>query len=113
MRTLKFIVDKQIIEQDPSCDFTNLVPGTEGYLEAEFTFSKEWNGTTKIVGFYSMMGTEYPARILKNGKTCVIPAEALKRHTFKMQVFGRKGDMTLTTNRLIINQDGGINESGR
>ena len=39
MRTLKFIVEGQIIKQDPSCDFTNLVPGTEGYLRAEFSFS--------------------------------------------------------------------------
>lgn len=28
MRTLSFIVDKQIIRKDPECDFSNLVPGT-------------------------------------------------------------------------------------
>ena len=28
MRTLSFIVDKQIITKDPECDFSNLIPGT-------------------------------------------------------------------------------------
>ena len=41
MRTLKFIVNGQIIKQDPKCDFSNLIPASEGYLVAEFSFSKE------------------------------------------------------------------------
>lgn len=28
MRTLSFIVDGQIIKQNPECDFGNLIPGT-------------------------------------------------------------------------------------
>ena len=40
MRTLKFVVDKQIIKQNPDCDFSGLVPGTDGYLQAEFSFSR-------------------------------------------------------------------------
>lgn len=43
MRTLKFIVDEQIIRQDPNCDFSNLVPGSKGYLQAYFHFPQ--NGT--------------------------------------------------------------------
>ena len=107
MRTLKFIVDDQIIKEDPNCDFSNLVPGTEGYLQAEFAFSSEWRGATKIVGFWSMMGTEYEPQKLSDGCTCIIPAEALKRHSFKMQVIGKRGDMRITTNKIIVNQDGG------
>ena len=107
MRTLKFIVENQIVKPDPNCDFSGLVPGTEGYLQAEFKFSPEWNDTVKVVGFYSLMGKSYPSQILKDGRTCVIPAEALKRRAFKIQVLGKKGDETLTTNRIQINQDGG------
>ena len=43
MRILKFVVENQKIKQDPSCDFSGLVAGTEGYLKAEFVFSKEWD----------------------------------------------------------------------
>ena len=47
MRTLKFIVEGQIIKQDPNCDFSNLVPGTEGYLRAEFSFSRSGKDVQK------------------------------------------------------------------
>lgn len=43
MRTLKFIVNAQKLEKDPSCDFSGIVSGTKGYLEAEFSVSKEWS----------------------------------------------------------------------
>lgn len=107
MRTLKFIVDDQKITKDPNCDFSGLVPGSEGYLQAEFSFSPVWNGCTKVAAFYSALGNEYPPRALPNGKSCIIPAEALKKRTFKVQIFGRKGEMTLTTNKVTIHQDGG------
>lgn len=108
MRTLRFIVKDQIIEQDPSCDFSNLVPGTSGYLRAEFEFSPEWKGTVKAASFYSALGKEYDAKILKDGKSCVIPEEALKRRVFKIQIVGRKEDgLKLTTNKVAVSQDGG------
>jgi hypothetical protein len=108
MRTLKFIVEDQIIKQDPSCNFDDLVPGTEGYLQAEFSFSAEWDEYVKVAAFYSMMGTEYEPQILKDGRTCIIPAEALKRKTFKVKVFGKAvGSKTMTTNRLEVIQNGG------
>ena len=108
MRTLKFIVNNQSITPDPQCDFSNITPGTEGHLTAEFTFSKDWNGYVKAATFYSLMGTEYTPQILKDGKSCVIPAEALKRRVFKIQVFGKKGDVKIQTNRITVKQDGGI-----
>ena len=51
MRTLKFIVEDQIIRPDPNCDFSGLVPGTKGYLKAEFAFSKAWDEYVKVAGF--------------------------------------------------------------
>lgn len=108
MRILKFIVNDQIITQDPNCDFSGLVPGTEGYLKAEFAFSSEWNGTVKVASFYSQMGTEYPPQILEDGKTCTIPAEALKRRVFKVKVIGKRNSFKLETNKLTVRQNGGI-----
>ena len=104
MRTLKFIVEGQTIKPDPRCDFSGLVPGSQGYLQAEFTFSKEWISTPKVVAFYSRLGNEYPPRVLKDGKTCIIPTEALQKRILKVQVLGKNG---LTTNRLEIDQKGG------
>jgi hypothetical protein len=107
MRTLKFIVDGQVIKPDPECDFGGLVPGTEGYLQAEFSFSKEWDGCAKVVAFYSLLGKEYPPQVLKDGKICVIPSEALKRRVFTVQVLGRKRGMKLSTNKAAVSQNGG------
>lgn len=100
MRTLKFIVNGPVIIPDPECDFSGLVPG----IKAEFTFSKEWTSTPKVVAFYSRLGNEYTPQALKDGKTCIIPAEALRKRIFKVQVLGTNG---LVTNRLEIDQKGG------
>ena len=109
MKTLRFIVENQIIKKDPTCDFSDLVPGTKGYLIAEFSFSKEWDGMAKVVGFYSPLGREYPPRVLADGKTCVIPFEALEKRIFKVQVVGQglKFDQKLKTNKVAVYQNGG------
>lgn len=107
MRTLKFIVEDQIVRPDPSCNFSGLVPGTKGYLQAEFSFSSEWDGYVKVAAFYSIMGREYPPQGMKDGKTCMIPAEACARPQFKIQIFGKRDKNTLKTNKLVINQNGG------
>lgn len=106
MRTLKFIVDKQIITADTKCDFTRLVPGTKDYLKVEFSFSPEWNGFTKVVGFWSAMGKEYSPQLLADGKSCVIPSDAARRREFKLQVLGKKGELTQITNKVTIIQNG-------
>lgn len=109
MRTLKFVVEGLIIKQDPKCDFSGLVPGTEGYLQAEFSFSSEWDGCAKAAGFKSKFGKQFPAALLSNGKTCIIPAEALERTDFKINVVGMKGkDYKLVTNYVTVSQNGGV-----
>lgn len=107
MRKLKFIVDDQTLSQDSNCDFEGLVPGTNGYLQAEFAFSPEWNGCVKVVSFYSVLGKEYTPQLLKDGKSCTIPAEALTKRVFKLRVTGKNKDgSTIVTNKLAISQKG-------
>ena len=106
MRTLKFIVEGQIIKQDPECDFSNLVPGTSGYLRAEFAFSSEWDDTVKIAAFWKN-GQECPPRILKDGYSCVIPEEALTNRRFKISILGKNKKISLTTNKIEVEQNGG------
>ena len=107
MRTLKFIIKSQIIELDPDCDFSNLIPGTEGYLQARFIFSPEWMGCAKVAAFYSTMGKEIGAQILDVGGTCMIPAEVLAKQKFKVQVIGKKRGYKILTNKVLVNQNGG------
>lgn len=106
MRTLEFIVDGQTIKKNPSCSFEGLVPGTDGYLQAKFSFSREWNGLVRVAGFWSGF-KECPPQILEHGTTCVIPAEALVNKRFKIRVFGRNNEILLSTNPIEICQNGG------
>lgn len=107
MRTLRFIVEDQTIRQDPNCDFSGLVPGSVGVLQAEFEFSKEWDGYTKVAAFFSNLGTEYPPQLIQRNMTCKIPAEALQRSIFKVQVIGQRKDMKMRTNKVVVHQKGG------
>jgi len=106
MRTLRFIVKGQTISLDPQCDFKGLIPGTEGYLEAEFSFSKEWESCIKVVAFFSNLGREYEPQVLNRRNVCIIPQEALANRIFKVQVVGKKDNYTLRTNRIAVRQEG-------
>lgn len=107
MRTLRFIVEDQILKPDPNCDFSDLVPGTSQHLRLEFIFSHEWKDCVKVVGFYSPLGIEYEPQVLVAGKNCMVPAEACAKRSFKIQVIGKKGDFKLTTNKVTVSQTGG------
>lgn len=107
MRTLKFIVKGQTISLDPECDFSDLMPGTEGYLQAEFSFSPEWDNTIKVAAFFSNLGREYEPQIIEKDRTCIIPIEALEKSIFKVQVIGQKSNYKLKTNKVIVHQKGG------
>lgn len=105
MRVLKFDVSELNIEKNPGCDFGGLVPGTEGYLKAEFSFSAEWDGYVRVASFYS--GVEEYAVILEDGKSCHIPAEVTRRPAFGLKVTGKKSNGVMITNKIIIAQNGG------
>lgn len=107
MRTLKFIVDGQLIMRDPFCDFDNLVPGTSGYVRAEFSCSKEWSKCVKVAQFKSMMGREFTPRLLEDGKSCLIPTEALEKKIFRVGLVGKGVDYTITSNFVNVCQNGG------
>lgn len=107
MRILRFIVEKQNIRQDPECDFTGLTPGSEDFLEAEFTFSDEWNGCVKVASFWSAFGKEYEPQPIDENRRCKIPAEASAKRIFKIGVLGRNGQYKIATKKLEIAQRGG------
>lgn len=102
MRTLKFNIEGQKLQKDPTCDFSDLVAGTEGYLDVIFSFSSEWNGCKKAVIFSDTQGFGYPVPIINN--RCDIPKDVLTDYYFKLHVVGVKEDYTLVTNDVRVNQ---------
>lgn len=105
MRTLRFVVTGQTIMPDPSCDFSGLIPGTEGYLRAAFSFDKSWEGCRKAASFFRFGGGEY-AKAIEYGE-CEIPKEVLEKEVFVVSVTGAKEKYKIKTGRCIVRQNGG------
>ena len=104
MRTLEFVVDGQVIRKDPGCDFSNIVPGSSGYLEAKFKFSNEWDGCVKAASFWHD-GTEYATGLNKDD-ACTIPAAALVGRKFEVSVTGAKaGGFKIPTGKATVKQE--------
>lgn len=105
MRELKFIVTVQSIKKDPSCDFSCIVPGTEGYLKAVFAFDETWRGCEKIAEFrkYNIKDCT-PVRL--NDNSCMIPAEELTKNVFYVNVIGIRPGFRIRTNKTEVRQDG-------
>ena len=108
MRTLVFNVKNQIIQKDHSCDFSGLVADTSGYLRAKFILSDAWNNCAKVAGFFSKDNVELTPCVLEKDNTCLIPEDVLKHHEFKIRLYGKRKDYTITTQPITIKQYGGI-----
>lgn len=106
MRVLDFIVSRQSIECDPSCDFTGIASGSRGYLHARFRFSVGWTGC-KRVAVFSCRGKETIVPLVNN--FCEIPAEALVGNTVQVSVVGQRAGYRITTNTTSFQQvSGGV-----
>lgn len=107
MKILKFNVQGQTITVDPLYNLNSSVPGTEENVVCKFTFSSEWSNCNKVAAFTSMLGHEYEPRLISRSNECVVPAEALKKRSFKLHIIGKKKDEKFLTNKITITQKGG------
>ena len=103
MRLLRFNVNAQHIQKDPSCDFSKIVAGTKGYLRAQFTFSPEWQDCVIVASFWR--GKNEYAAFVENGE-CMIPDEALVGPTFRVSIVGQRGDYYIPTDKVLVRQGG-------
>lgn len=103
MRTLKYIVEEQRLSKDPSCDFSNLVSGSSGYVNLEISaIGDSWSGCSKVVCFEAGGEKEFIGVV--NG-LCDIPSQFGKRKSYKISVYGvRKDGYEIHTNSIWIKQ---------
>lgn len=106
MRTLKFRVRGQKLEQEGN--FSNLIPGSSEYLQAEFEFDQEWNGMAKVAEFRRLNLPDaacWPAKISNN--KCMVPAEVLSGNRWYINVIGQSREgIRIPTGRVEVRQDG-------
>lgn len=103
MRSLNFFAMGQNLQKAPTCDFSGLVKGSKGYLQAHFSFDAEWTGCGKVAVF-TRLGKEYPAKL--SADTCIIPEEALSYSRFNVRVVGVRDGFRIQTNDVEIEQEG-------
>lgn len=88
MRTLKFIVDGQILYKDKNCSFINIVKGSHNYLFLHFNFiGEEWTQYDKAVEFE----TKTSHKIVNfYGHTVGIPDEITSERIITIRLIGYK-----------------------
>lgn len=104
MRTLEFNVSKQRLIKRPGCDFSGLVAGSVGYLQAKFYFSEdEWGKcSTKIASFW--INDSEQAICLDENNTCSIPPEITINRKFDVSVVGGAPGYRIKTNKICVRQ---------
>lgn len=105
MRTLKFKVSRQTIKQDPDCDFSGIVAGTSGYLQAQFEFDKDWDKTVKAAEFCRYASEDQAVAAVIKNNTCMIPPEVLACSRWSVRVFGKRGDFRIVTGKITVTQE--------
>lgn len=103
MRSLIFFAMGQNLQKEPTCDFTGLVRGSKGYLQACFSFDAEWNGCGKVAVF-TRLGKKYAVKL--SADTCMIPEEALSYSRLHVHVIGVRDGFRIQTNDIEIEQEG-------
>lgn len=104
MKTLKLQVHDDTLDYTPSFSTNGIYPGIKEPVRLEFDFSESWKSMAKVAAFYSPLGNEYPPRVLDDGKSCIVPAEALEKTSFKVRILSKQ----LRTNKLTVSLKGGI-----
>lgn len=102
MRQLIFDVNMQLIERNKSCDFSNIVRGSNNYLECLFMFDKTWDGYVKVANITDVSGNEYNC-IVKDNRI-VIPQEITQESVMYIKLIGKNKDSKIETNKCIIEQ---------
>ena len=111
MRTLRFNVSGQELIRAPGSDFSNIIAGTSGYLQAAFEFGADWDGTVRVAAFYPYPQSEEVAALITDG-ACIVPDEITVCDTFKIGVVGqRENGQRITTNLITIKQERGSGQA--
>lgn len=104
MRILEFEIKKQRLMKKSTCDFSGLIAGSVGYLQAKFHFSdSEWSKCTDRVARFWLDNEEH-AVLLSEDNCCTIPSEVLTGSKFEVSVIGAAPGYRIETNKINVRQ---------
>lgn len=100
MKQLLFRVDEQELKTVEQ--YTRIKRGSHKYLCLMFDFGREWKNYKKVVSVKDIEGNEYNDIITKNG--VLLPRQVTGTSRLYITVYGRKGESTVQTNTVTIEQ---------
>ena len=100
MKQLLFRVDEQELKTVEQ--YTGIVRGSHNYLCLMFDFGREWANYKKVVSVKDVEGNEYNDTITRNG--VLLPKKVTGTSRLYITVYGRKGESTIQTNTVTIEQ---------
>lgn len=92
---IQYSVTNQKLER---LDSNKVVENSVDYLQIKFTFTEDWNNTTKIAFF--TYGSETYSEVIGEDGTCYVPVEANKYpgFSFSLTGYGKGTTQKITTN---------------
>ena len=105
MRVLEFDVNGQSLSKSNNCDFSGIVPGSDGYLKAHFTFSNDWSGTVKVAEFRTYTSSD-PVSVPIINNECMVPADVTGGNRWYVKIVGKRGSVIILTNNCRVRQEG-------
>lgn len=102
MRDIILNLSEQTLSKIDSCDYGNIVRGSNNYLRIVLKTDIQWNNMAKVVTVKTLGGIEYNTIYEPTG--ALLPEEVTKNSYFEIMVTGKNGNQIVKTNSVIINQ---------
>lgn len=97
-----FNLSEQTLSKIGSCDYSNIVRGSDNYLRIVLNTDIQWNNMAKVITVRTLGEIEYNAIYEPAG--VLLPEEVTKNSYFEVIVTGKNGSQLVKTNSVIINQ---------
>lgn len=101
MRVLKFKVNQQKLEKDPSCDFQNIIQGSKKYLCCDFVFDESLQKYRKVACFVKDRSVEYVPII---NDRCFVPDSVAQEDVINFFITFVDKEEQFDTNQIYVRQ---------
>lgn len=102
MRDIVLNLSEQTLSKIGSCDYSNIVRGSNNYLRIVLKTDIQWNNMAKVVTVRTLGGVEHNTIYEPTG--VLLLEEVTKNSYFEVMVTGKNGNQVVKTNSVIINQ---------
>lgn len=101
MRILRYKVEGQNIIRDNTCDFSNIVRGTNNYIKLVFEWDEDWRYKAKVISLRNAEGIETNLAFKEN---VVLPEVVTNGSMFSFVLYGKDNIEKVQTVREYVEQ---------